>query len=134
MTETTQTKLIGWNGETYSGLGEYYELVKASAEDLDLDADETLRLAIYAWNCNALLNNMDLTALKDEEQEAYAGEASSVAEFTQEYLEGFLSADIPDWVVIDWQTTWDSALRFDFFDYDVIDIDGQHRIFFWRAY
>jgi hypothetical protein len=35
--------------------------------------------------------------------------------------------------VIDWEATYNYSLRFDFFEYDVIDIDGQYRKFFWSA-
>jgi hypothetical protein len=41
---------------------------------------------------------------------------------------------VPSWVVIDWQATWDSALRFDFFTYDVINEDGEYVKFFWRNF
>jgi hypothetical protein len=34
--------------------------------------------------------------------------------FTERYLEEYVTDTIPTWVAIDFQKTWDSALRFDF--------------------
>lgn len=129
-----KNQLIAWDGETYKGAGDYFERIREQFEDLDID--EALRLAIYAWNCHADANGMDLEALKDEEQECFAGEFMNNEEFTKDLLieTCTLPADLPGWVVIDWAGTWDTALRFDYFSYDVIDMDGNYRQFFWRNY
>jgi hypothetical protein len=132
-TETKTANLVAWNGETYKGTGDYYEAIRLD-ESLHLDADEALRLAIYAYNC-ASGSDIDFAKLLEEEQEAFAGQNASEADFTEELLTevGDLES-MPSWVVIDWQATWDSALRFDFFTYDVVNEDGEYVKFFWRAY
>ncbi len=135
----TKTNLVAWNGETYTGAGEWYDKFTTDPEFTeyteDLDADEKLRLAMYAYNGAWGLVPEDLPLLIAQEQDNYRGEAESEAEFTRELLEetGYISEDMPSWIVIDYQLTWDSALRFDFFEYQVIDIDGNHRQFFWWA-
>jgi hypothetical protein len=139
MTNTTKTNFASWNGETYSGLGDLYELFKSEgfAEFTeDLDHDELLRLAIYAWNEGSYFVPEDLLLLISRESEAYQGEYESEADFTEETLRetATIPADFPDWVVIDYETTWNSALRFDFFAWDVIDINGSFRKFFWNAF
>lgn len=134
MTTETKTNLVAWNGETYKGAGDYFDRIRADEAFEELDADEALRLAIYAWNCHADLNGMNLTDLLTEEQEAYAGENTSEADFTEELVSETETLDVPDYVSIDWRATWDSALRFDFFTYDVVTIDGEYKKFFWRAY
>jgi hypothetical protein len=135
MTTKTETNLVAWNGETYKGAGDYFDRIRADERFEDLGTDEAIRLAIYAWNCHADMMNLDLLDLLEEEQDAFAGENTSEADFTKELVEEcYPLRDLPDWVAIDWQTTWDSALRFDYFTYDVIDTDGDYKKFFWRAY
>jgi len=136
---TTETKnIIAWNGETYKGLGDIFELLHS--EDFleyseDYDQDELLRIAIYAWNGNYSLVPEDLPTIASEESEFYAGEASSEAEFTEKLIEelGILGEDFPSWVVIDYEATWHSQLRHDYFTYDVATIDGEYKKLFWRA-
>lgn len=129
---TTKTKLIAWNGETYTGLGELFDTIREQFEDLDME--EALRLAIYAWNSNAIANGMDLTDVLAEEQESYAGAYQSEAEFTEELITETCGLDVPNYVVIDWQATWDRGIGYDYFTYDVVTIDGEFVKYFWRAY
>jgi hypothetical protein len=138
MNETkTQTNLVSWNGETYKGAGDWYDKFK-NDEDWkeyteDLDNDELLRLAMYAYNSGYALVPEDLPLFIAEEQENFRGESDSAADFTREIIEemGYITEEMPSWICIDYQRTWDSALRFDFFEYQVIDIDGNYRQFFW---
>jgi hypothetical protein len=137
MTTKTETTLVAWNGETYKGAGDYFDRIRADEVFDELGTDEAIRLAIYAYNCHADINGLHLYDLLEEEREAFAGENTSEADFAQELVEevdGYLFKDLPSWVVIDWQATWDSALRFDYFTFDVIDTDGDYKRFFWRAY
>lgn len=137
--EKTKTNLVAWNGETYTGAGEWYEKFTSDKEFTeyteDLGADEILRLAMFAYNGAWGLVPEDMPLFIEQEQDAFQGEADSDEDFTRELLEGTdsIPQDFPSWVVIDYQRTWDSALRFDFFNYDVIDIDGNYRRFYWYA-
>ena len=136
---TTETKnIIAWNGETYKGLGDIFELL--NSEDFleyseDYDQDELLRIAIYAWNGNYSLVPEDLPTIASEESEFYAGEASSEVEFTEQLIEelDMNSADFPSWIVLDYEATWHSQLRHDYFTYDVVTIDGEYKKLFWRV-
>jgi hypothetical protein len=137
MTTETKTNLVAWNGETYAGAGDWYDKFK-NDEDWkeyteDLDNDELLRLSMYAYNNGYYLVPEDLPAFIGEEQENFRGESDSAADFTREIIEemGYITEEMPSWICIDYQRTWDSALRFDFFEYQVIDIDGNYRQFFW---
>lgn len=134
MTTATETNLVAWNGETYKGAGDYFDRIRADEAFEDLGTDEALRLAIYAYNCHADQNGINLADLLEEEREAYAGENNSEADFTEELVSEVETLDVPDYVSIDWQATWDSALRFDFFTFDVIDTDGDYKKFFWRNF
>ncbi len=130
---TTGNKILAWNGETYTGAGMLFDYIDKHEDFENLDHDEKLRLAIYGYNQNALPK--ELFELLESEQENYEGENTSEEEFARELMEPLLiNWELPDWVVIDYAATWQSALRFDYFTYRVIDIDGDYRQFFWRAY
>jgi hypothetical protein len=137
MTVQQETQIMAWNGETYKGAGDWYDKFTTDPEFTEytesLDPDQILRLAMYAYNNGYALVPEDMDAFISEENDNFRGEAESAAEFTREIIEemGYISAEMPSWVVIDYQATWDSALRFDFFEYQVIDIDGNYRQFFW---
>ena len=47
-------------------------------------------------------------------EDAFVGCYSSEADFVEEYLENVLEVEIPCWVVVDFQATWDSSVRFDY--------------------
>jgi hypothetical protein len=48
-------------------------------------------------------------------EDAYHGEYGSEAEFAAEYTNDcYFMGHMPSWVVIDWQATWDTQLRYDF--------------------
>ena len=50
--------------------------------------------------------------------DAFIQYADSEAQFAEELVtDCYHSRDYPNWVVTDWQATWDSALRFDY-DFD----------------
>jgi antirestriction protein len=140
MTTETKTNLVAWNGETYAGAGDWYDKFTNDEEwkdyTEDLDNEQLLRLAMYAYNGGWGLVPEDLPLFIAQEQDNFRGEAESEAEFTRELLEetGDISKDLPSYIVIDYQATWDRNLRHDFFSYNVIDIDGNYRLFFWWAY
>jgi hypothetical protein len=137
---STITNLVAWNGETYTGAGDFYNKFKTDPEFIeftqDLTDEELLRLALYAHNSIYLLVPEDMPLFIAQEQDNYRGESESEEEFTRELLEesGDIPKDLPDYIVIDFQATWDQNLRHDFFTYKVIDLDGNYRQFFWWAY
>ena len=48
-------------------------------------------------------------------EDSYQGQYESEADFVEQTLDDCYQSDLPSWVCIDYQRTWDSALRFDFF-------------------
>ena len=52
-----------------------------------------------------------------EAQNCFAGTAESTAEFTENLIEesGYLPKDFPTWIVIDYDDTWGSNLRYDYY-------------------
>ena len=51
-------------------------------------------------------------------EDAFRGSYDSEADFAEEYTNEVYGIDIPSFIVVDWQATWDHNLRYDF---DFID-------------
>lgn len=135
---TTKTNLVAWNGETYTGAGDWYDKFTTDPDWLeyteDLDPDEILRLAMFAYNGGWGLVPEDFPLFIAQENEAFFGEFESGADLAIYCANELLAMpELEDWIVIDWQASYDANLRHDFFDYEVIDIDGNYRRFFWNA-
>ena len=49
-------------------------------------------------------------------EEMYQGHYDSGAEFAEQIASdcGYISRDMPSWIEIDWQKTWDNALSYDY--------------------
>ena len=86
---------------------EYYESYKMLCEDYD---KELVDAYIEIYNTNGI----------DYFQDSYQGQLTGV-EFAKEIVSdcGYISKDMPSWIYIDWQKTWDNALS-----YDYTEIDG----------
>lgn len=106
--------------------------IEVALEAQDLTVDDLGRFVVWV-NRNGFFMSTDvrLETLESEllswieaEAEAFYGEYESEADFadsffTDNFLDGSSALSVPQWVVIDWQATWDSGLRFDFeFDRD----------------
>ena len=50
--------------------------------------------------------------------DAYQGEYKSGAEFAESLVADCYSMDMPSWVEVDWQATWDNALSYDYSESD----------------
>jgi hypothetical protein len=87
--DTYNERMFVDNYEEYCRCGEVigYDAIDAYAEENGID---------YIEDCDS----------------RYVGEYRSEAEFTEEYYDE--RHDIPSDLVIDWQATWDSMLRYDF--------------------
>ena len=131
-------------GYGYYGLRELVNHIKATElEDQELDFDEVLRLALFAYNNHetdlALLTAERLAEILEQEQEAYAGEYSTEAEFAEEMaIEfGLIDSEAIRNVVVDWEGTYTYLFQFDYDNYTVRLNDEENGIFFaryfWRA-
>ncbi len=54
----------------------------------------------------------------DDFEDAYYGQFNSEADFAEEICSQFSDHQLPSWIVIDYQRTWDSALRYDYWEED----------------
>jgi len=77
---------------------------------LKLDNDERELLARY---CDALgCDGLTIEQARD----AFQGTADSCAEFAENLAQecGEIFKDLPSWICIDWEASWNSGLRFDY--------------------
>ena len=81
----------------------YYETYHRLCEDYDLKlVDE-------------FAENYDIDSVEHFE-DMYQGQYDSGAEFAEMIASdcGYVSRDMPSWIEIDWQKTWDNALSYDY--------------------
>ncbi len=91
-------------------------------EWLELSDEERAAFGVYADNMGG-----DVTV--EDFREAYQGAWDSGAAFAENIAEecGEIPKDLPTWIVIDWEASWNCNLRFDYFT--GTDKDGQLHIF-----
>jgi hypothetical protein len=98
--------------------------------ELELDVESLERLAIYsglmAYTTDSESEEARLGYLRDNlpkwaewEQETYYGHHNTPEDFVMHYLDNYVEYEIPGFICIDYEGTWDRNLRHDFhFDYD----------------
>lgn len=88
---------------------------------LDLDESDKSILSMYREYYNE--------GTIEEARDAYAGTANSEADFAQEQAEetDSIPKDLPAWIVIDWEASWNCNLRHDYFT--AKDEDGSLHFF-----
>ena len=84
-----------------------------------------------AEQCQEFMDELSKHGITTAEQfgDAYFWQSDSwhpEVEFAEYVATEINCIDLPDYVVIDWQATWDSALRYDFF---TIEFDGETYFF-----
>lgn len=79
-------------------------------EWLELDETERAAFGIYADNLGGGVEVADF-------RDAYVGIYDSGADYAEQTAEdcGDIPKDMPSWIVIDWQASWDCNLRHDYF-------------------
>lgn len=99
------------------------EMIIEALEQLGLEHDNPERLEKYLLNfgyatreqtpTEALLANLD--SWVQDEQDNYQGEYESGADFCQWLADEIGDVhNTADWLVIDWEATWERAIRFDY--------------------
>ena len=53
-------------------------------------------------------------------EDMYQGQYECGAEFAEQICQdcGYISNDMPSWIEIDWEKTWDNALSYDYYEHD----------------
>lgn len=79
---------------------------------LSLDEHDRKMIEMY---CEATGNDISETELNEAESD-FHGTADSEADFAERIAEecGEIPKNLPSWIVIDWQASWDCNLRYDY--------------------
>ena len=79
----------------------YYEEYVSAGEDLGFDV------------VDEFINYHEDVSYVEYVRDAYRGSYNSAADFAEEFTEE-VYGDIPAYLVVDWEATWNSCLRYDF--------------------
>ena len=81
-------------------------------EFINLDDDDKKMLEMYAEATGYNMDDIDLS----DAQDAFHGTADSEADFAERIAEdcGEIPKDMPTWIVIDWEASWNCNLRHDY--------------------
>lgn len=95
-------------------------------EFISMNEDDRKLIEMYA---DAMGYSIDEISLSDA-QDAFNGTADSEADFAEQIAEecGEIPKDMPSWIVIDWEASWNCNLRYDY--NTATDQDGT--IYFFR--
>ena len=66
-----------------------------------------------SYAVDAFIRHFGISEIGDF-RDAYLGQYRSGAAFAEEYLQDSGMVDLPDYVIVDWQATWDSSLYYDY--------------------
>jgi hypothetical protein len=100
------------------------EELEPIVEELGLDVENLERLTAYSGlmaYCDSETDKEqylrdNLAKWADWEQETYYGQHDSTADFARYYYYNYdTEGKIPSYVAVDWERTWDSNLRHDFY-------------------
>ncbi len=84
---------------------EHFEQYNALTADFPTEAIDAF---CYIWDVSSL----------EHFEDSYQGAWNDDAEFAENICEGLLDHNFPSWIVIDWQATWDSSLRYDYSEHN----------------
>ena len=97
--------------------------IEAYVDDTRFGVEELVNFKAYTeacdeWTLHVVDAFIEIWSVDDVEHvgDAFYGHFDSVEDFVEDYLDQ-IGDTLPSWVCVDYDRTWDSALRFDF-DFD----------------
>jgi hypothetical protein len=92
-----------------------------------MDDDDKELIAAYQDAFGYEIDDAD--DILETARDAFAGNADSTADFAESMATetGSIPADLPNWLVIDWEATWNCNLRY---DYAETYYNGKHWFFY----
>ena len=97
--------------------------IEAYVDDIRFGVEELVNFKAYTeaceeWTLHVVDAFIEIWSVDDVEHvgDAFYGHFDSVEDFVEDYLDQ-IGNELPSWVCVDYERTWDSALRFDF-DFD----------------
>ena len=118
MQEETKELLDEYNEEYCWEYNDMVDFIKEHSEEEFVHHYETYNRLCEDYGQNLVdefIENYDTDAIEHFE-EMYQGQYDSGAEFAEMIASdcGYVSRDMPSWIEIDWQKTWDNALSYDY--------------------
>ena len=135
MQEETQELLDEYN-ETYDwSYNDMVDFIKAHGEDKFREYYEQYGSLVDDYGQGLVDEYIECYFLDaiDHFEDAYSGEYESGAEFAEQMVSdmGYVNNNIPSWVEIDWQATWDNLSD----DYtEIINPDNNRAAIFSNSY
>ena len=123
MQEETKELLDEYNEEYCWEYNDMCDFIENHSEEEFVDHYETYNRLCEDYDKNLVdefIEDFDVSTIENFE-DMYQGQYNSGADFAEQIASdcGYISKDMPSWIYIDWQKTWDNALS-----YDYTEIDG----------
>ena len=118
MQEETQKYLDDYNTLYCWEYNEMCDFIEKYGETMFLSHYETYHRLVDDYGLNLLdefADEFDVDCVENFE-DMYQGQFTSGAEFAETIASdcGYVSRDMPTWIEIDWEKTWDKALSYDY--------------------
>ena len=118
MQEETKELLDEYN-ETYCWeYNDMVDFIKEYSEEEFVHHYETYNRLCEDYGQNLVdefIEDFDVSTIENFE-DMYQGQYNSGADFAEQIATdcGYITRDLPSWIEIDWQKTWDNALSYDY--------------------
>ena len=118
MQEETKELLDEYN-ETYCWeYNDMVDFIKEHSEEEFVHHYETYNRLCEDYGQNLVdefIEDFDVSTIENFE-DMYQGQYNSGADFAEQIASdcGYVTRDLPSWIEIDWQKTWDNALSYDY--------------------
>ena len=118
MEQETQELLDEFNEEYCWEYNDMVDFIKEHSEEEFVHHYETYNRLCEDYGQNLIdefIEDFDVGTIENFE-DMYQGQYESGAEFAEQIASdcGYITRDLPSWIEIDWQKTWDNALSYDY--------------------
>ena len=118
MEELTQEKLDDYNTLYCWEYNDMCDFIENHSEEEFVDHYETYNRLCEDFGQNLVdefIEEFDVSTIENFE-DMYQGQYRNGAEFAEQIATdcGYITRDLPSWIEIDWQKTWDNALSYDY--------------------
>ena len=118
MEQETQELLDEYNEEYCWEYNDMVDFIKEHVEKDFREYYETYNRLVDDYGQNLVdefIEDFDVSTIENFE-DMYQGQYDSGADFAEQIATdcGYITRDLPSWIEIDWQKTWDNALSYDY--------------------
>ena len=118
MQELTQEKLDDYNTLYCWEYNDMCDFIENHSEEEFVDHYETYNRLCEDYSkdlVDEFIEGYDVSTIENFE-DMYQGEYESGADFAEQLCQdcGYITRELPSWIEIDWQATWDRALSYDY--------------------